>query len=616
MKTLKTLNKSKKDARVISLASFGTVAITLYFNTNAYDPFNTPKLIILLILSSWLAGHIFIHIKSNISKRPLKDLNFLIFPTAFIVFQLIGLFTSDQFLISLIGETQRRNGALSYSALTILLIFFALKMDYYFVLRVLKYAIMMGFILCVYGLMQISGNDFVSWSNPYNPMILTLGNPNFAAALLGIISLISIFLLMITSISKLFRVVLIVLVVLCLYLIISSGSRQGLILIFFSISFYFILYTFFNKKKYFLMVGTPLVILQLLSVLGMLQMGPLTSFLYKDSVSIRGYYWRAAWEMFKDHPLFGVGVDRYAAFFKEYREPGYSLRYGFDITSSNAHNLILQFFSTGGIFLGLSYLSILIFIFVVGIKNIKSTEGDLRKINLLLLACWIGFQAQSLISIDNIGISVWGWLLGGCILGISLNKLDQNEISFSSKVNFIQDKKIDLIQPFVSSLILVPSLIVVIYLHQMETDTRRATVYADPNVPENSSILQATANEVLRNPMSDSFYKFQIARYIGDMGNLEFSYSVISDLHKKDLRNLDFLNWLAWYESIKSNTSNEELYRNMIAQIDPWNARNYLELGKLYKKERDYYKMNLMLKKILTFAANSQIGFEARNELK
>jgi O-antigen ligase len=528
----------------------------------------------------------------------------------------MGLFTSDQFLISLIGDTQRRNGALSYLALTILLIFCALKMDYYFVLRLLKYAIIMGFVLCVYGLMQSSGNDFVSWNNPYNPMILTVGNPNFAASLLGLISLISIFLLMITSISKLFRVSLIVLVVLCIYLILSSESRQGLILMFFSISFYFMLYTYFNKKRYFLMVGTSLVIIQFLSVLGMLQIGPLTRLLYKESVTVRGYYWRAAWEMFKDHPLFGVGLDRYGAFFKEYRDPGYSLRYGFDITSSNAHNLILQFLSTGGIFLGLSYLSILMLIFVVGIKNIKTTEGDARKINLLLLACWVGFQAQSTISIDNIGISVWGWVLGGCILGISLNKLDQSKISFSSKANFVRDKKIDLIQPFVSSLVLVPILIIVINLHQMETDTRRANLYADPNVPENSSFLQSAANEVLLNPLSDPFYKFQAARSIGDMGNLEFSYSVISDLHKKDLRNLDFLNWLVWYERIKSNPSNEELYRKKIAKLDPWNASNYLELGKLYKKQGDNLKMNLMLERILRFAANSPIASEARNELK
>ena len=41
------------------------------------------------------------------------------------------------------------------------------------------------------------------------------------------------------------------------------------------------------------------------------------------------------------------------------------------------------------------------------------------------MSAWIGFQAQSLISIDNIGIAVWGWLLGGAIIGLS-NGINEN----------------------------------------------------------------------------------------------------------------------------------------------------------------------------------------------
>ena len=52
------------------------------------------------------------------------------------------------------------------------------------------------------------------------------------------------------------------------------------------------------------------------SVLGMLQKGPLQNLLYKDSVSVRGFYWRAAIEMLKSEPLFGVGSDRYGSFFR------------------------------------------------------------------------------------------------------------------------------------------------------------------------------------------------------------------------------------------------------------------------------------------------------------
>jgi hypothetical protein len=41
---------------------------------------------------------------------------------------------------------------------------------------------------------------------------------------------------------------------------------------------------------------------KIFALVGMLQIGPLEKFLYKPSVSVRGYYWRAGLEMFKDYP--------------------------------------------------------------------------------------------------------------------------------------------------------------------------------------------------------------------------------------------------------------------------------------------------------------------------
>ena len=66
--------------------------------------------------------------------------------------------------------------------------------------------------------------------------------------------------------------------------------------------------------------------------------------------------------MFLSSPLTGIGIDRYGAYFKEFRETQYSLNYGFDLTSSNAHNVPIQLFATGGIFVGGFYILILLFI--------------------------------------------------------------------------------------------------------------------------------------------------------------------------------------------------------------------------------------------------------------
>jgi hypothetical protein len=42
----------------------------------------------------------------------------------------------------------------------------------------------------IYGYLQLTGNDFVNWYNPYNSIITTVGNPNFASAIFAIMGVV------------------------------------------------------------------------------------------------------------------------------------------------------------------------------------------------------------------------------------------------------------------------------------------------------------------------------------------------------------------------------------------------------------------------------------------
>jgi len=370
-----------------------------------------------------------------------------------------------------------------------------------------------------------------------------------------------------------------------------------------------------NFRNFRIPVMFTLLVVTALAILGMLQIGPLSSLLYKSSVTVRGYYWRAAWEMFLDKPLTGVGLDRYGAYFKQFRESGYPLKYGFDITSSNAHNVYLQLFSTGGLFVGLTYLVLLALIFFAGIRNIQLTSGNSQRFNLMFLATWIGFQAQSLISIDNIGISIWGWLIGGCILGVNLNSLGVNKIEINGRDRLVKKNTPSLYQPTMSILFLIPILIFSYNLHRIETDTFLANTYADPGIPANKPIVSNYADKVVSNPIADPYYKLLVSLYMVDMGDIEASHKVVLSLHKKDPRNLDYLRWLIEYEKIKKNSDNELEYRELIVILDPWNAINYFEMGLIYKQKGDLVKMVNMKEKILNFASNTEIADEAIREL-
>ena len=607
--------RESKNSSAIWFLIIGISTVTLYFNTKAHDPFNTPKLIILLVLSGWLLGHIFNHYRKVYLHITRKEFVFLVIPVLFIVTQLGALFFTDIFIVGLLGDTQRRNGFLSYFALTIVLIFCMISVNYYYALRVLKSAIIVGILLCSYGLMQITGNDFVTWNNPYNSMIATVGNPNFASSLLALISLIALFSLFNNEFSKLYKTVAACIIFVSLYLIVVSQSRQGLLVMAFAILFYFTVLVFMNFRNFRILVIITSLGVTALATLGMLQIGPLSSLLYKSSVTVRGYYWRAAWEMFLDKPLTGVGLDRYGAYFKQARESGYPLKYGFDITSSNAHNVYLQLFSTGGLFVGLTYLVLLALIFFAGIQNIRRTSGNSQRFNLMFLATWIGFQAQSLISIDNIGISIWGWLIGGCILGINLNSLGVNKIEISGRDRSVKKNVVNLYQPTMSILFLIPILIFSFNLHRIETDTFLAKAFADPANPANKPIVSNYADKVVSNPIADPYYKLLVSLYMVDMGDIEASHKVVSSLYKKDPRNLDFLRWLIEYEKSKKNLDNELAYRELIVRLDPWNAINYFEMGLIYKQKGDLVKMMNMKEKILNFALSTEIADKAIREL-
>jgi tetratricopeptide (TPR) repeat protein len=337
----------------------------------------------------------------------------------------------------------------------------------------------------------------------------------------------------------------------------------------------------------------------------MLQKGPFAAFLYKDSVSVRGFYWRAGIEMFKEKPLTGIGVDRYGAYFKEFREVAYPLRYGWEITSSNAHNTIIQLFSTAGIFVGLTYLAILGFVLFSGLKLVKNTKNDEQKIALVLLTGWIGFQAQSLISIDNIGISVWGWLLGGAVLGLAFNG-NQSETKELSKNDKSNQVTINLYQPLLALLLLLPIVIVSSYLYRSEKDTYMVQAFASSNTPEGKSTLTQYFDDLTKNPLSDPYYKFKSALLLYDAGFSEQSSSELNKLINSDPRNIYYLNAIAYLASQRQDLELAIKSLSKIADVDPWNAVNYNQLGMLYLQKDNKEQAKRMFQKILDFAPNTE----------
>ena len=167
---------------VIYVASF----ITLYFNPSLQDPFNAPKQWILLISSAWLIGYLIVDRKSWGKNREISRIKKLLF--MFILCLLISAVLTDVKYVAFIGETQRKLGFLTYFCLAIYMFVAVVYTRINILHRLYVANFVTGLLLGTYALMQNYGKDFVQWNNPYNKILGTLGNPNFASASMAIIA--------------------------------------------------------------------------------------------------------------------------------------------------------------------------------------------------------------------------------------------------------------------------------------------------------------------------------------------------------------------------------------------------------------------------------------------
>ena len=93
------------------------VIVTLYFQTNLADPFNSPKMWSLLAVSSWLIGYIYFHRDLIFSNQILRKSTYFVF--AFLFATLLASLFTDFKYIAIFGDTQRRNGFISYFGLVV-----------------------------------------------------------------------------------------------------------------------------------------------------------------------------------------------------------------------------------------------------------------------------------------------------------------------------------------------------------------------------------------------------------------------------------------------------------------------------------------------------------------
>lgn len=396
---------------LLFVGPFATLAINPWGN---FDPISVVKLAAI----STMAFLILFLILSNMkiaadASRALKLSSGLFFLFLVTSFLFSGAPMDQQFW----GVFGRNTGLLAYVSLGIILFATAIMRDSHFFSLLVNALLFTGIPMTLYCLVQISGNDPIGWSS--FEAFGTLGNINFLSAFLGLVC-VAAFAFVVdkkTKVAK--RVLLLALLVTDLYIVQSTGSIQGVFV--FGVGVVVILFLRLKTDKLINVrqaVFSLLVIAAAIPTLaGLANKGPLASVLFQNSTVLRTDYWHAGLEMTQNRPLFGVGMDSYGDWYREARGEISTLRGSPDRTANTAHNIFLDLSSNGGIPLLLAYLALLVLALKSSVKSYKRTEGSFDPVFAAMLAAWVGYQVQALVSINQLGVGIWGWLFTGALIG-------------------------------------------------------------------------------------------------------------------------------------------------------------------------------------------------------
>jgi hypothetical protein len=419
-----------------------------------------------------------------------------------------------------------------------------------------------------YSLWVILFGDFVGWSNPYGNILGTFGNPNFVGSFLGIFASVLFAYIVKPNVKLINRAALTVVLLVTFIEIQSSNAIQGIVVAGGGISlvgFYF-LRSKFKSNIIPAIYSAAVFVVGVFAVMGALQKGPLTSLIYKNSVSLRGEYWQAAWNMGQKFPFSGVGMDTYGDWYRQLRDDQALINPGPNTTTNAAHNVILDQFAYGGWPMLLAYLAVFPLVILAIFKvSLRSREFDFAFI--ALAVAWICYQVQSVISINQIGLAIWGWILGGSLIAYEkVTRPSQDSEIKQSTPNGrrVKSKQSAGISPLMTGILgAVVGLLIAVPPFSSDSNWNSALKSGDLNKIENS--LQTS----YLNPQNSNRYVllFQLLE-ANKLYDLSYKYAKIAT----EFNPQSFDAWQLLYYSQKSTPAEKAKAKDNLLKLDPLNS--------------------------------------------
>ena len=421
---------NKHLGRLLIVMLYGSTLLVLPYTVS--DPINLPKMTVLIVFASALAGILL----SNAKNLIYKSRKSILVISGFFILNLIIILSKSgvAFSENLYGTAGRNTGVATYISFTIVALVCVLIANEIFIRKLFVSFFLIGIFLLIYGIFQYFGLEPFPYINVYQSNVFgTFGNPNFQSSFMGMLAVLAATYTLKSSSKFSYRFAFLVLSCSSLIGVYLTNSIQGFFN--FGLGFSFIVFFYFisTGHKFLARVTGILLLISTFSIIAaFLKIGPLANFLYKGSMSARVYYWKTAIKIALDHPLFGVGMDQYVDWLRVYRT---SEQVATNLTADSAHNIYLDVLSSGGFPLFLLFCSFTVATIISIVRICRRKE--LPSLNFFaLVGLWVAYQAQSLISISQIGVAVWGWVFSGLLIGYEINSREGAGVITPEELNF------------------------------------------------------------------------------------------------------------------------------------------------------------------------------------
>ena len=377
-----------------------------------YEPLNLARCIAFVwwVLLSLILTKRNLRIKSD--KRII--LIYFLFTVMIIGYVVSAIVNHQNFISAFLGHHNRNIGILFLVSI-LLMVLYITRVDFN-VNAYINYGLLPTFVLTIfYGLLQVFGLDPFIWFEN-DRTTLTLGNSDFAAALIGSLASFPIFLFLKTN-RVLAKVIISISAVILVYLGLYSQAFQFRVVAFIAVTVFLIIrfqeLIARNIKSFLLFTFGFVSISIILTILNWnnLELLQRTNAVDRLDSTLTGL------EVFREHLLFGVGVEQLWRFEPQYRGAQQAVRNGPNSVPDKVHNVFVDHLANGGIFVGISFIALIVLsmLLIFRMVNWKLDIID-RSFLALTSSIWVAYVLLLFITTDNVFAMVFAYSAFGLII--------------------------------------------------------------------------------------------------------------------------------------------------------------------------------------------------------